>query len=229
MISRCKQHHERNFKVTCKLILLCGDVALNPGPNYKYPCGICSKPVKCNQKGISCETCDTWYHAKCSNIPDTEYLALSNNPDPWCCNDCILPDIDCFQDTAPPGVHTPGSRASTSSTRTNSSTLGDSLLKNMFMKGLTICHMNIRSLPAHYLELQVLLLDKPVQVLVITETFPTSNHSDADYPLDGYTLYRKDRELEDTESERGGVAMYIDSTLPIKRRNELDAMLCESL
>ena len=128
-ISRCKQHHDRNFKVTCILILFCGDVALNPGPNYKYPCGICSKPVKCNQKGISCETCDTWYHAKCSNIPDTEYLALSNSPDPWCCNDCILPDIDCFQDTAPPDVHTPGSRASTSSTRINSSTLGDSLLK----------------------------------------------------------------------------------------------------
>lgn len=46
-------------------LLTCGDILPNPGPNYKFPCGVCSKPVKSNQKGIQCETCDKWYHTKC--------------------------------------------------------------------------------------------------------------------------------------------------------------------
>lgn len=34
------------------LIILSGDIALNSGPKYCYPCGACSKPVKINQKDI---------------------------------------------------------------------------------------------------------------------------------------------------------------------------------
>lgn len=32
-------------------LLLSGDIQLNPGPNWKYPCGICERPVEINQKG----------------------------------------------------------------------------------------------------------------------------------------------------------------------------------
>ena len=33
------------------LLLLGGDIEVNPG-QWKFPCGICSKPVKSNQMGI---------------------------------------------------------------------------------------------------------------------------------------------------------------------------------
>ena len=32
------------------LLLLSGNVELNPGPTFKFPCGLCTKPVKINQK-----------------------------------------------------------------------------------------------------------------------------------------------------------------------------------
>ena len=52
------------------LLLYCGDVELNPGPQWKYPCGICRKPDKQNQQGIQCDECQTWFHVKsnCYNI-----------------------------------------------------------------------------------------------------------------------------------------------------------------
>ena len=45
--------------------------------------------------------------------------------------------------------------------------------------------MNNLSVPAHYAELQVLLLNKPVQVLVLKETFHSDNLGD-------YTPHKKD-------------------------------------
>ena len=38
------------------LLLLCGDINVNPGPAWKFPCGHCKKPVKCNQLGIQCDS-----------------------------------------------------------------------------------------------------------------------------------------------------------------------------
>ena len=42
------------------MLSLAGDVESNPGP-VKYPCQICEKPVRMNQKGVACDSCDQWY------------------------------------------------------------------------------------------------------------------------------------------------------------------------
>ena len=62
------------------LLLLFGDVNVNPGPAWKFPCGLCKKPVKCNQRGIKCDSCDSWLHVCCleMNIDDYETLAISS-------------------------------------------------------------------------------------------------------------------------------------------------------
>ena len=44
------------------LLLLGGDIQSNPGP-VKYPCGICERPVKYNQRGIQCDFCNKWHHS----------------------------------------------------------------------------------------------------------------------------------------------------------------------
>ena len=47
-----KSTNSRVFKILLlSLLLLGGDIQLNPGPNWKFPCGSCNKPVKKNQKG----------------------------------------------------------------------------------------------------------------------------------------------------------------------------------
>jgi hypothetical protein len=47
---------------------------VNPGPSantssdsIKYPCYICNIPVLWSDKGVACDKCDQWYHAKCIN------------------------------------------------------------------------------------------------------------------------------------------------------------------
>ena len=58
-------NYRRVSWITAAFLLCCGDVEPNPGPNYKYPCTVCSYPMKCNQCGIQCSWCDKWTHAKC--------------------------------------------------------------------------------------------------------------------------------------------------------------------
>ena len=70
------------------LLLLCGDVNLNPGPNWKFPCGICSKPVKSNQMGIQCDQCDAWLHTNCLDMNFGDYETLANSSCSWICPNC---------------------------------------------------------------------------------------------------------------------------------------------
>ena len=72
------------------LLLMAGDIELNPGP--KYPCGICSKNCTWGNgragRAINCDTCQVWYHADCLEISTTDYNALGNSDDPWYCPAC---------------------------------------------------------------------------------------------------------------------------------------------
>ena len=62
-----KLYYPNSLK-TFRLMLPCGDVELNHGPNdakgersrpcWKFPCGNCQKPVRKNQKGILCVHCN---------------------------------------------------------------------------------------------------------------------------------------------------------------------------
>ena len=75
------------------LLLLCGDIDTNPGPNWKYPCGSCKKPVKSNQHGIQCDSCDSWIHTRCLGMNNDEYQLLANSSCSWICPDCDLPSF----------------------------------------------------------------------------------------------------------------------------------------
>lgn len=75
------------------LLILCGDISSNPGPNWKYPCGVCLKPVKINQKGLLCDSCESWYHARCCSISDDLYNDLANSSCSWICCVCDSPNF----------------------------------------------------------------------------------------------------------------------------------------
>ena len=66
--SYCRQRHSAKFAkpkscILLNLILLCGDVNVTHGPNWKYRCGLYKKPVKSNQRGIQCDS--WWIPATC--------------------------------------------------------------------------------------------------------------------------------------------------------------------
>lgn len=82
------------------LLLVAGDVEANPGPtccpNWKFPCGVCDKPVKSNQRGIQCEVCYSWLHVKCINMSSDDYSWLQVSDEPRCCNNCLKKALPFF-------------------------------------------------------------------------------------------------------------------------------------
>ena len=74
------------------LLLVSGDISLNPGPT-KYPCTICDRGVR---KGDYCTNCKMWVHQKCENISNIEYRRLSKIPDAiymYTCRNCAVSDF----------------------------------------------------------------------------------------------------------------------------------------
>ena len=58
-------------------------------PNWKYPCQVCQKPVKSNQKGLECNICVKWVHKKCTDFTDAQYKYLEENENvPFYCLIC---------------------------------------------------------------------------------------------------------------------------------------------
>ena len=84
ILSYCNQRRSTMFVrsksyLLLNLLLLCGDINTNPGPNWKYPCGSYKKPVKSNQHGIQCDSCDSWIHTCCLGMNNDEYQLLANS------------------------------------------------------------------------------------------------------------------------------------------------------
>lgn len=76
------------------LLLASGNVERYPGPIYQYPCTVCSKPVKSNQRGIACNQCQKWTHAHCAHVGEAEYLLLTADKDcKWFCPVCLQLDL----------------------------------------------------------------------------------------------------------------------------------------
>ena len=75
------------------LILLSGDIQMNPVPTrrIKDPCSVCSKV--CRTEAIFCDSCDLWYHTKCIGLSNMEYEALGKPIARWDCIRCLFPKI----------------------------------------------------------------------------------------------------------------------------------------
>ena len=82
--------NNKTLTINCLLLWLGGDIELNPGDK----CDLCSKTVKSNQRGIQCDKCDRWYHAKCCEVSKELYNVLANSPCIWLCPRCTLPKFN---------------------------------------------------------------------------------------------------------------------------------------
>jgi len=58
-------------------------------PNIDIACLDCSKPGKSNQKGVFCDSCRRWVHAKCAKLSENDFHALGISNDSWFCALCL--------------------------------------------------------------------------------------------------------------------------------------------
>ena len=127
----------------CSLLLLCGDVELNPGPNWRNPRSVCCRPVSANQHGIYCEVCLNWNHRNWVNMSLEDYFHWGHIKDGWVCPRCDREALP---------FHNVSRLSSSSSNLTNisfSSTFANSNLTNTVCPSplqLSVFYFNARSL-----------------------------------------------------------------------------------
>jgi len=78
-------------------------------------------------------------------------------------------------------------------------------------KGLNICHINAQSMRRKTDELKFLFENSLIDLICISETWLTSYINDAQVKLDGYQIFRSDR-----DSHAGGVAIYVKNGIKCK-------------
>lgn len=93
----------------------------------------------------------------------------------------------------------------TNRTRTKLSCIPSKIKK---ARGLKIAHLNVCSLRNKVDQLQMILHDQIYDVFAVTETWLSTDILDCEVDIDGYDLYRRDR-----DTRGGGVAIYVKSSI----------------
>lgn len=88
-------------------------------------------------------------------------------------------------------------------------------------RGLSIAHLNVRSLFGKLDELKLLLSTnaKNFDILTLSESWLNASISEAEIQIPGYSCIRKDRS---GNKRGGGTVAYIRDGLPFRIRNDLN-------
>ena len=71
------------------IILLISGIEPNPGPRRpRFPCVVCTKACKVNQRALTCDTCDHWIHKACVNMTTASYVKMRDSDEPRTCPKC---------------------------------------------------------------------------------------------------------------------------------------------
>ena len=72
----------------CILLMLAGDVEINPGPAAAsvYPCGVCELGVNWSRAAVCCDACRVWFHKTCVSMDTEVYDNIASRS--WECYAC---------------------------------------------------------------------------------------------------------------------------------------------
>ena len=231
--------------ILLNLIILANDIEQNPGPPPKYPCGVCQKAVRWNQKALCCDSCNIWYHTKCENIHDTIYATMHNSNTSWECLHCGMPNFSTtlfdlhdiqneknpyesleFLDgtntvppaSPPPHLGSPIHSSSPLKDQPHTKANYKHKQKNP-QKPLRIINLNCQSIKNKKAEFLALVESCKPDVIFGTESWLNKNVFDAEYFPENYSVFRKDR----PESKKGGgVFIAVTTDLIASVETDLD-------
>jgi len=55
----------------------------------KFPCSVCGKPCKSNQKCIACDICNSWLHFRCIDMCISTFEKLASSVERYYCQGCL--------------------------------------------------------------------------------------------------------------------------------------------
>lgn len=147
----------------------------------------------------------------CKGLPNEseEYLIASDLTANWSCTDCLFP-----------GPFSPNISNCYTHASTAPNDLNDPEIR--LVRGLKIAHLNINRLVNKMEGVRELFSTYAFDVLALSETWLSSNITDNEISIPGYTLARKDRSGS-AKLNGGGVLFYIRENIPFLVKNELAA------
>ena len=190
------------------------DVEWNPGPNIKYPCQICIRPVTWRQRGVACDDCEQWCHVECMQMSTPVYEALAHSNVSWHCISCGMPQFssslfDSFQMETSNIFDSLTSSSQSSDTSTCSSTAppspGPPLATssptrrrspkkvNYAKRKMKILNVNFQSIKNKKEEFGTLIDSTNPDIILGTETWLNSTICSSELFPPGYDVVRKDR------------------------------------
>ena len=204
------------------LIILSGDIALNPGP-IRNPFGGCYKPVAKSHRGIYCEACYHWWHIKCANITGKEYLELANCDDPWIYEQCkAFHFTDSFFNHSFLSVDQSVISARDNGDIDNYEPL--TVLKQQNPRYFTVGYININSVRNKFYCIQDLLMSNNLDLIFIAETKIDNSFPDSQFSVNNYHMWRADRSING-----GGILAYLRSDIAGERKQEYEFEEIESI
>ncbi|KAK3087255.1 hypothetical protein FSP39_003689 [Pinctada imbricata] len=241
-----RQRQDQLGVTLLRCILLCGDVAQNPGP-FKYPCTICRKPSKSNQQALQCDFCDLWTHRKCAKLSVTEYEKLGSPDEMYYCHLCInrLPNLnDSFFSDSTTSDANPDTGDGMHSTLVHNDDTNCNYdnpppsptpettdvfceltkLRKTHPNKLLCAYLNINSIRYKYDSIKDVLQRNIIDLLFLSETKIDDSFVDAQFLVDNYSLWRADR-----NAHGGGIAAYLRSDIAGDRKKGLEFQHIESI
>ena len=106
----------------------------------------------------------------------------------------------------------------------------DKTYSKTMRKDMNCLYTNVRSIlnNSKREEVKLLLNDKMIDILALTESWTHDGVSDAELNFEGYTLFRRDR-LSGIKTKGGGLLLYCKNDLHVERVSEDGGEICESI
>ena len=184
MIYGCALAIKHSVMASYNIILLYGDIALNPGP-IRWPSTVCGKCLKLNQRALLCDLCSKWSHILRVGVNEIHYKVLSEATEDfnWPCLLCLFEQLPCS--------------VIIDYVINSCDSLFDSVLSSDY------CSANPYSLPCICLSSQsvmnkvpdfkALIVTEHPDIVSVTESFLDSSISDCECFPKGFQLFHCDR------------------------------------
>ena len=181
----------------------------------KFPCKLCKKSCKSNQKCINCDICNEWMHLKCTSLSLAQFLEYSD--------DSLLPFycIPCLSENLPlnclPSCYAGPTQDGKGYLPVDNLELHFEK-SNYLSEDLVILHINTRSLTKNVDLISELLVSFNVKpdLIAITETKLNKKSSIDLVQITGYKFLHND-----SFTAAGGTALYIKCSINFIPRQDI--------
>ena len=219
-----------------ELLIICGDVDVNPGPVSKRKqarstaptCPVCEKAVAKNHKRFICWICHDMMHVKCSNSMADFRTFSASSPLSWTCYRCTFASLpflnDSSQDSHFGVLEGEGDSSLLSSLSPTPVEWYKENIKGYYKKNLSIGHLNTNSIIGKIDEIFDLLNECRFDILFISEMKIDKSVSTELLSNPHYRVIRNDR-----KRGAGGLLAYIHNSLTARRQLKLEPTGVESI